>query len=270
MVGTPIGNLEDITLRALRILKEVDLIAAEDTRQTAKLLRHYGIQKPLAAYHEHNEPAMANKLVDKAAAGASIAIVSDAGMPLISDPGYRLVVQAIRRGVPVVPVPGPVAAETALAASGLPVHSYRCGGFLPPRRARRRQLFASLAAEKATLIFHEAPHRIVETLEDVAQVLGARLVAVGREMTKMHEEFLRGPVEEVLAELRRRPEVKGEITLLIAHAPAAPAAAADLRGRVEELMREQKLTRMDAVKQAARESGIPKREAYRKLMIEGQ
>ncbi len=266
LVGTPIGNLEDITLRALRTLKEVDLIACEDTRQTAKLLRHYGIQKPLAAYHEHNEPTMANKLVEKAAAGASIAIVSDAGMPLISDPGYRVVVQAVKRGVPVVPIPGPVAAATALSVSGLPVQAFRFAGFLPPKRNRRRKLFEELAGDTATLIFFEAPHRIVETLEDVSSVLGPRPVVVAREMTKMHEEFLRGPADEVLAELRRRSSVVGEITLLIGPGEGAPAPATDLRQRVEELTRKG-LSRMEAVKQAARERGMSKREAYKKLMI---
>ncbi len=265
LVGTPIGNLEDITLRALRILKEVDLIAAEDTRRTAKLLNHFAIRKPLVSYHEHNEPRRADELVGEALGGKSIALVSDAGMPVISDPGYRLVVQAVARGVPVVPVPGPVAAETAMAASGLPYQAFRFGGFLPPKRNRRRKVFEDLAADAATLVFFEAPHRIVAALDDVLSVLGPRPVVVAREMTKVHEEFLRGRADEVLAQLRRRPEVRGEITLLIAPGEAAPAAG-NLAERVAELVRENKLTRMEALKQAARERGISKREAYRNLV----
>ena len=265
LVGTPIGNLEDITLRALRVLREADLIACEDTRQTRKLLEHYQIRKPLVSYHEHNEASRAEELVAKAAAGASIAIVSDAGMPGISDPGYRVVKRAIERGVPVVPVPGPVAAEAALAASGLPSEAFRFCGFLPARAAQRRKLLESLAAETATIVFYEAPHRIIGALEDVMVALGPRPVAVARELTKIHEEFLRGRADEVLEELRRRPAVKGEITLLIGRGEAPAAAGGSMAERVAELMRDQTLDRMAALKQAARERGIPKREAYRLL-----
>ncbi len=270
LVATPIGNLEDITLRALRVLKEAELIACEDTRQTRKLLEHYDIRKPLVSYHEHNEVARAEELVEKAASGSTIAVVSDAGMPGISDPGYRVVRRAIERGVPVVPVPGPVAAAAALAASGLPAEAFRFGGFLPPKQGQRRKLLESLAAETATLVFYEAPHRILAALEDVVAVLGPRPVVVARELTKVHEEFLRGPAGEVLAGLRRRPSVKGEITLLIGRAEAVSGAATGqartlipLGDRVAELMRDQGLDRMAALKQAARERGLSKREAYR-------
>jgi 16S rRNA (cytidine1402-2'-O)-methyltransferase len=264
LVATPIGNLEDITLRALRVLREADLIACEDTRRTRTLLDHYQIRKPLVSFHEHNEAARAGELVERAASGSAVAVVSDAGMPGISDPGYRIVAGAIARGVLLVPVPGPVAAETALVVSGLPAGAFRFGGFLPPKRQRRRKLLESLAGETATLIFYEAPHRILEALEDVAAILGPRPVVVARELTKLHEEFLRGTADEVLAMLRARDSVKGEITLLIAGGAAAPATTvSSVRERVEQLIREDHLDRMSALKQAARERGISKREAYR-------
>jgi len=268
VVATPIGNLEDITLRALRVLKQADLVACEDTRRTRILLDHYQIRKPVISYHEHNEAARAEELVRRAAEGACIVVVSDAGLPAIADAGYRVVTLAIARGVPVVPLPGPVAAETALAVSGLPCEAFRFGGFLPPKRGRRRRLLEALAAETATLIFYESPRRILDTLHDVAQVLGARPVVVAREMTKVHEEFLRGPAAVVRAELSRRPAIQGEITLLIGRAAASPAPAPALAGRVEELIRVQRLDKMSALKQAAREHGLSKREAYRQLQQE--
>jgi 16S rRNA (cytidine1402-2'-O)-methyltransferase len=192
LVATPLGNLEDITLRALRILKEVDLIACEDTRHTGRLLSHFEIKKPLLSYHEHNEAERAAELVHRAQQGESIAVVSDAGMPGISDPGYRVVQEAIAAGVTVVPVPGAVAAEAALAATGLPTEAFRFGGFLPAKKTQRRKALGVLLQETATLIFYEAPHRVVETLTDVAETLGDRPVVVARELTKLHEEFLRG------------------------------------------------------------------------------
>jgi 16S rRNA (cytidine1402-2'-O)-methyltransferase len=269
LVATPLGNLEDITLRALRILKEADVIACEDTRHTRRLLAHFEIQKPLLSYHEHNEEQRAGDLVQRALAGASIAIVSDAGMPGISDPGYRVVRKALDEGVAVVPIPGPVAVEAALAASGLPTDAFRFGGFLPPKRAQREKALEALAAETATLVFYEAPHRILETLDSVIAALGDRPVVVARELTKLHEEFLRGAASEVAAALRSRPSVKGEITLLIGR--PAETAGADLHSeqgvasRVAELIEREKMSRMDAIKRAAREHGLSKREAYRLL-----
>jgi 16S rRNA (cytidine1402-2'-O)-methyltransferase len=269
LVATPLGNLEDITLRALRILKEADVIACEDTRHTRRLLAHFEIQKPLLSYHEHNEEQRAGDLVQRALAGASIAVVSDAGMPGISDPGYRVVRQALDEGVAVVPVPGPVAVEAALAASGLPTDTFRFGGFLPPKKAQRRKALEALAAETATLVFYEAPHRILETLDSVIAALGDRPVVVARELTKLHEEFLRGAASQVAATLRSRPSVKGEITLLIGR--PAETSGADLRSeqgltsRVAELIEHERMSRMDAIKQAAREHGLSKREAYRLL-----
>lgn len=264
LVATPIGNLEDITLRALRVLKECDLIACEDTRHTRKLLSHFAIEQLLVSYHEHNEAERAAELVRRALAGESIAIVSDAGMPGISDPGYRVVREAIEAGVPVVPVPGAVAIEAALAASGLPTDAFRFGGFLPAKTVKRRKALEVLAAEETTLVFYEAPHRIPETLEDVLATLGDRPVVVARELTKIHEEFLRGRATEVLETLRARPRVQGEITLLIGKGEKLVRSDLGVGDRVEELIKGG-LARMDAIKQAARERGLSKREAYRLL-----
>ena len=269
LVATPLGNLEDITLRALRILKEVDLIACEDTRHTGRLLSHFEIKKPLLSYHEHNEAERAAELVHRARQGESIAVVSDAGMPGISDPGYRVVQEAIAAGVTVVPVPGPVAAEAALAASGLPTEAFRFGGFLPAKKTQRRKALEALMQETATLIFYEAPHRVVETLTDVAETLGDRPVVVARELTKLHEEFLRGTASAVAAGLRSRPAIKGEITLLIGRGNHSEVSEKQreqsIPARVAELIDNEQMPRMDAIKQAARERGLSKREAYRLL-----
>ena len=217
VVATPIGNLEDITLRALRVLKEADLIACEDTRQTQKLLSHHDIDKPTVSYHEHNEAERAAELVAKLEQGANIALVSDAGMPGISDPGYRVVALAVERGINVVPIPGPVAFATALAASGLPTDAFRFKGFLPAKSGHRREVLEALRDSTLTEIFYEAPHRLIEALRDVVTTLGAsRPVVVARELTKIHEEFVRGSAAETLREFEERAgEVKGEITLLI-------------------------------------------------------
>ena len=262
LVATPIGNLEDITLRALRILKEVDLIACEDTRHARRLLNHFDIRKRLLSYHEHNETRRAAELVREARQGKDIAVVSDAGMPAIADPGYRVVTEAIAAGVPVVPIPGPVAVETALAASGLPTDAFRFGGFLPAKKTQRRKTLRAMAHSTATLVFYEAPHRIAETLADVKAILGERPIVVARELTKIHEEFLRGPTSEVLAELQSRKTVKGEITLLIGRGTVEPEEPRTVQQRVAELVEKQGLAKMDAIKQAARERGISKREAY--------
>lgn len=267
VVGTPIGNLEDITLRALRVLKEADLIACEDTRQTQKLLQHHGITTRTISYHEHNEAERAAELVEKLKAGTSIALVSDAGMPGISDPGYRLVTLAIEQGIPVVPVPGAAAFLCALAASGLPTDSFHFAGFLPARSGPRRDVLNALAGTDHTVALYEAPHRIVEALVDVVDVLGtARRVVVAREVTKLHEEFLRGTAGEVLAELRGRGDVKGEITLLIAKADATQAAAPSklsVGERMQQLMRDEHLEEKDALKKLAKEMGVSKSEVYR-------
>ncbi len=216
LVGTPIGNLEDITFRAVRILKEVDVIACEDTRQTQKLLNHYGITTRTVSYHEHNEMTRAAELVKDLQEGTSVALVTDAGMPGISDPGFRLISLAIRHHLPVIPIPGASAFLSALVASGLPTDSFRFSGFLPAKRGERRGTLEAIKTSPRPQVFYEAPHRIIEALQDVCEVLGnSRRVVVAREVTKLHEEFLRGRASEVLETLKARDAVKGEITLLI-------------------------------------------------------
>jgi len=271
LVATPIGNLEDITLRALRVLKEVDLVACEDTRQTQKLLNRYGIATRTTSYHEHNEMTRAAELVKEMQEGASVALVTDAGMPGISDPGYRLISLAIRHHVPVVPIPGASAFLAALVASGLPTDSFRFSGFLPAKRGERRAALEAIRTSPRTQVFYEAPHRVVEALADVVEVLGnARHVVIAREVTKLHEEFLRGRAGEVLEILKSRDGVKGEITLLIGkaedsetHAVAAPGMS--VRQRVEQIMAEEKVDEKAALKKVAKERGISKSEAYREL-----
>ena len=264
VVGTPIGNLGDITLRALKTLKEVDLVACEDTRRTRQLLQHYHLSTPTTSYHEHNELTRAAELILELEQGARIALVSDAGMPGLSDPGYRLIALCIRHHLPVVPIPGASAAVAALVVSGLPTDAFRFAGFLPAKSTQRRKMLQACSEENKTLIFYEAPHRIVETLQDVHRELGNRKVVVARELTKVHEEFLRGHCLEVLEQLRRRAQARGEITLLIrgAEKHPQPVARGLLRRRVEQIMREHKLDRMAALKKVARERGISKRQAY--------
>ena len=274
LVATPIGNLEDITLRALRVLKEVDLIACEDTRQTQKLLNHFAIGTRTTSYHEHNEMTKSAELVKEMQEGASVALVTDAGMPGISDPGYRLIALAIRHHVPVVPVPGASAFLAALVASGLPTDSFRFSGFLPSKRGERRTLLESVRNSPRTQAFYEAPHRIVEALEDVVEVLGeSRHVVVAREVTKIHEEFLRGRASEVLADLKARATVKGEITLLIGkadqnHVEATAIGRQTVRQRVEQIIAEEKIDEKAALKKVAKERGVSKSEAYRELQRE--
>jgi 16S rRNA (cytidine1402-2'-O)-methyltransferase len=271
LVGTPIGNLEDITLRAVRVLKEVDVIACEDTRQTQKLLNHYGITTRTISYHQHNEMTRSAELVKAMQEGGSLALVSDAGMPGISDPGFRLVSLAIRHRVPVVPIPGAAAFLAALVASGLPTDSFRFSGFLPAKRGERRAALEAIKRSPRTQVFYETPHRIVEALEDVVEVLGAlRHVVVAREVTKLHEEFLRGRAGEVVETLKSRDGVKGEITLLIGKAEEAPAqlsaeSRVSVRQRVEQIMAAEKVDEKAALKKAAKERGVSKSAAYREL-----
>jgi 16S rRNA (cytidine1402-2'-O)-methyltransferase len=266
LVGTPIGNLEDITLRALRMLKEADLIACEDTRQTQKLLNHYDIRTKSTSYHEHNEMTRAPELVKDLEEGARIALVTDAGMPGISDPGYRLISLAIRHNIPVVPIPGASAFLSALVASGLPTDSFRFSGFLPAKRGQRRQALEGVKDSPRTQVFYEAPHRVKEALEDVVETLGAgRQVVVAREVTKIHEEFLRGRAGEVLETLNARGDVKGEITLLIGKAEGSVVRSepVNIRQRMEQIMSEEKLDEKAALKKVAKEMGVSKSEAYR-------
>jgi len=265
VVATPIGNLEDITYRAVRLLGEVDLIACEDTRQTRKLLDHYGIQKPTISYHDHNEAERTEDLTARLLGGAVIALVSDAGMPLVSDPGYRLVKAAVENGIAVQPVPGASAALAALAASGLASDAFHFAGFLPPKQGQRMKALEALMDEPATLIFYEAPHRILESLEAVEQVMGTRPVVVARELTKIHEEFLRGTAAEVRAQLAGRDSVKGEITLLIGKSAGPPPDDTPVDQAVDSLVKDG-MARMDAIKQVARRRGLSKRQVYEQLV----
>lgn len=270
IVGTPIGNLEDISLRAIRALKEVQYIACEDTRRTQVLLNHYGIKTPTLSYHEHNEKTRAPELVARLEHGENISLVSDAGTPLISDPGYRLVEMAIRRGIPVVPIPGPSALVAALSAAGLPVERFRFIGFLPPRRGARRKALETLKSAEETLIFYEAPQRALEMLEAIRETFADRRVVVARELTKVHEEFIRGTVTEVLDCLNKSP-VRGEITVLVG--PAAdnesrPPQEHGIAGEVRRLMAEQGLDERGALKALARDRKISRSEAYRRWQME--
>ena len=267
VVATPIGNLEDMTFRAVRILREVDWIACEDTRETRKLLDHYGIEKHTISYHDHNEMERSKELVARLAAGESGAIVSDAGMPLISDPGYRLVRAAIEAGIRVEPLPGASASLTALAASGLPTDAFHFVGFLPSKSGQRDHALEALRNERSTLICYEAPHRILETLEAIERLMGPRPVVLARELTKVHEEFVRGTASEIRAELAKRGELRGEMTLLIGKATKPMPSNVP----IEQAYRQQLhsgLSRMDAMKALARERGISKREIYKKISRE--
>jgi 16S rRNA (cytidine1402-2'-O)-methyltransferase len=270
LVATPIGNLEDITLRALRVMKESDLIACEDTRQTQKLLNHYSIAKRTTSYHEHNEMTRAAELVVELEQGARIALVTDAGMPGISDPGFRLISLAIRHHVPVVPIPGASAFLAALVASGLPTDSFRFSGFLPAKAGQRRQILEDICESPRTQVFYEAPHRVKESLEDIVEILGRqRHVVIAREVTKIHEEFLRGHAGDVLETLKARSDIKGEITLLIGKMEAAEqkvsSSRVNIRQRVEQIIAEEKLDEKAALKKVAKEMGMSKSEAYREL-----
>ncbi len=270
LVGTPIGNLEDITLRALRMLKEADLIACEDTRRTQQLLNHYHIKTETVSYHEHNELMRAPELILELEQGGTVALVSDAGMPGISDPGYRLVHLAIRHGIPVIPIPGASAFVAALSACGLPVDCFRFLGFLPSKKLGRRKALAAMGGATKALVFYEAPHRLIEMLEDVLEILGDRPVVVAREVTKIHEDFLRGSITEVLDRLKKKP-VKGEITVIVGkpEGPVRPVAPSRLLGAdLKRVMAERGVDLHAALKTVARERGISKSEAYRQYQME--
>jgi len=284
LVATPIGNLGDITLRALDVLKRVDRIACEDTRQTQKLLNHFQIATPSVSCHQHNERHRAVELIAALKAGGRVALVSDAGMPGISDPGNWLVREAIAAGVAVIPIPGANAALSALVASGLPAEEFHFVGFLPEKTGARRSRLEELAAEAAkleapcTLVFYEAPHRILETLADLNAVWGPELhIVIARELTKIHEEFLRGTVADVRRELANRDRIRGEITLLVeppaksgspANSQAASTAPEKIAVRVARLQAESGLDEKEALKRLARELGQSKSDLYRELQRE--
>ena len=281
LVATPIGNLGDITLRALDVLRNVDRIACEDTRQTQKLLNHFQIATPTVSCHEHNERQRAAELIDALRGGARIAVVSDAGMPGISDPGALLVAEAVAAGVPVIPIPGANAALSALVASGLLTSEFQFLGFLPERAGARRTRLEELAAEAAswrsprTLIFYEAPHRLLETLADLEAAWGTQTrIAIARELTKLHEEFLRGTVAEVRRQLASRERVRGEIVVLVEAPPPAPskpgevAAATSVAARIAQMQSETGADEKEALKRLARELGQSKSDLYRELQRE--
>ena len=282
LVATPIGNLGDITLRALEVLRGVDRIACEDTRQTQKLLNHFQIEKKTVSCHEHNERSRAAELIAAIEGGSAVALVSDAGTPGVSDPGSWLVREAIAAGVPVFPIPGANAAVSALIASGLPADEFEFLGFLPEKAGARRTKLENLAAQPhetaRTLIFYEAPHRLLDTLSDIEEIWGGLLHAVvARELTKIHEEFLRGTVAEVRSELAGRDRIRGEITLLI-EVPAqnsqtdgskgATNAHETIAGRVARMQTEDGIDEKEALKRLAREMGRSKSEVYRELQRE--
>jgi 16S rRNA (cytidine1402-2'-O)-methyltransferase len=272
VVSTPIGNLEDITHRAIRVLGEVDLIACEDTRHTHKLLQHYGISTKTISYHEHNEQERSVELIDLLLRGTNVAVVSDAGTPGISDPGFRLIRLAVAKQVQVVPIPGPSALITALVASGLPTDEFFFGGFLPARSGARQTRLNELRSVPGTLIFYEAPHRLAATLKDAYEILGEREAVVARELTKLHEEIGRGRLSELAARFASAETARGEIVLIIDRnkIESETMEAAPRKSVVElvERLETEGLDHRAALKKAARELGLSRAEAYRRLVAE--
>ena len=269
LVATPIGNLADITHRALQILKDVELIACEDTRHTRKLLQHYGIETKTVSYHEHNEQQRAGELVELLKQGSDIAVVSDAGTPAISDPGFRLVRAAIENEVPVVPVPGPSALISALIAAGLPTDEFFFAGFLPSRSNARLARLAELRSVPGTLIFYEAPHRLATTLTDALEILGEREAVVARELTKLHEEIRRGRLSELAAHYASAENARGEIVVLIDRNVIGETIAPNQSViALVDQFEQDGLDHRAALKKAARELGLSRAEAYRKLIAE--
>jgi 16S rRNA (cytidine1402-2'-O)-methyltransferase len=272
LVATPIGNLEDITLRGLRILRSVDRIACEDTRQTQKLLNHFEIHTPTVSYHMHNEGSRAEELVAELKLGARIAIVSDAGTPGIADPGGQIANAAIAAGIDVFPVPGANAAISGLIASGLPTERFTFHGFLPAKAGQRKTTLEELPRGDVTHLFYEAPHRILDTLADVEVVFGpAQHIVIARELTKLHEEFLRGAVSELRTQLAARPSIRGEIVLMLAPTVAGDENAEQrisIAVEVAALAKAAGISEMDALKRVARDRGIGKSDAYRELQRE--
>ena len=262
IVATPIGNLEDITLRALRILKEADLVAAEDTRHSRKLLTHFGISRPLTSYFDHNKDLKGEFILERLQQGLNVALVTDAGTPCISDPGYQLVRDAIAAGLQVVPIPGACAAITALSASGLATDNFTFAGFLPNRQGKRRERLQSLAGERALLIFYESPKRVLATLRDMLETLGDREVVLARELTKMYEEFLRGKLSSLIGQAEER-EIRGEVAILVtpADAPALPDTPG-MEALLSRYLASGELSLKDAVKRVTLETGLPKSTVY--------
>jgi len=266
IVATPIGNLEDMTLRAIRLLKEADLIAAEDTRHTKHLLDRYRIETQLTSYHDHNKEEKAPVLVARLLEGKNIALVSDAGTPGISDPGYFLINLAIDQRIPVVPVPGATAAIAALSVSGMPTDRFVFEGFLPARHMARIKRLQDLATEDRTLIFYEAPHKVLAATQDMLEVLGDRRAVFTRELTKIHEETIRGTLSEILKHLQTG-SLKGEFTIIVHGASSeSPMQDIDAAEYLKNLIIHRGLSRKDAVAAAAKELGLPKKELYRESL----
>jgi 16S rRNA (cytidine1402-2'-O)-methyltransferase len=269
IVATPIGNLEDITLRAIRTLKDADIIAAEDTRHTQTLLRHFTINTPLTSYHEHNERAKTNQLIARLERGESIALVSDAGTPAISDPGYRLVMEATRLGIRVVPIPGPSAVIAALSAGGLPTDGFNFRGFLPARKRERRSKLQELRVDRYSIVVYETPHRLKESLDDIREIFGDRRIVLARELTKIHEEFLRGRISEVIGEVSRR-EIRGEVTLIIEGcSDVNPPSEEALRDEIAKLKGEGMRVK-DIAEMIGEKYGYSKREIYGLAIEQGR
>lgn len=262
IVATPIGNLEDITLRAIRTLKEADVIAAEDTRHTQVLLKHFAINTPLTSFHEHNERAKTAQLVTRLERGESIALVSDAGTPAISDPGYRLVVAAIGAGIRVIPIAGPSALIAALSAAGLPTDGFDFRGFLPARKQERRSKLQELRDGRYTMVFYETPHRLQESLDDVREILGDRRMVLAREVTKLHEEFLRGRISEVIGEVSRR-QIRGEMTLVIEGCSDSNAASEEALVDEIDKLKGEGMRIKEIAEIIGEKYGYSKREIYR-------
>jgi 16S rRNA (cytidine1402-2'-O)-methyltransferase len=261
IVATPIGNLEDMTYRAVRILGEVDLIAAEDTRHSLKLLNHFNITKSLTSYFDHNQQFKGERILNALRLGKNVALISDAGTPCISDPGFNLVRDAVAEGIPVIPIPGACAAITALSASGLPSDSFTFAGFPPARQGKRRAFLSSLSTLPGTLLLYEAPHRLEDTLRDIGETLGERQIVVARELTKIYEEFIRGAASQILASFDQG-KVRGEVVIMIAPGEPVPAETQPLDELLRQLLDEEGLSVKDAAKKAALISGVSRSETY--------
>lgn len=261
IIATPIGNLEDITYRAVRILSEVDLIAAEDTRHSLKLLNHFNISKPLTSYFDHNKQFKGERILNILRQGKSVALISDAGTPCVSDPGYHLVRDAVKEGINVMPIPGACAAITALSASGLPSDTFTFAGFPPARQTKRRAFLAHLSGLPGTALLYEAPHRLEECLRDMLEVMGERQIVVARELTKIYEEFIRGTVSQVMS-ATARGKVRGEVVIMVAPGEKVQEETEPLEVLLRRLLEEEGLSVKDAARRAAEIAGISRNQAY--------
>ncbi len=267
VVSTPIGNLEDITLRALRILKHVSVVACEDTRKTSRLIRHYDIKTPLVSCHEHNEIKRSEELVKKIQAGKAVALVSDAGTPSISDPGFRFVGRAVALGVKVIPIPGVSAAVAALSVSGLSTDSFVFVGFPPKKQGRRRTILESLSGDKRTLIFYESPHRIVRFLKELLAVFGVRVASLSREITKLHEEHVRGSLDELLDVFEKRESIKGEITLIVSgYVQDKVGSFADIESDIKKQLKDKTIKKTELARKIASKYGLNRKDVYDQIL----